>query len=76
MRYLLLLIFITINIYAQTITATGVGQNSDKDISKQKALNNAKVMAINNARVFIKSEFEAIKHRTLDSFKKEIKQKV
>jgi len=76
MRYLLLLIFITINIYAQTITVAGIGQNSDKDISKQKALDNAKFIAINNARVFIKSEFEAIKHKTLDSFKKEIKQKV
>jgi len=72
----LLLIFITINIWGATVTSIGFGQNSDKEISQQKALNNAKVTAISNAGVFIKSEFESIKHKTLDGFKKEVKQKV
>lgn len=75
MKYILML-FIYISLNAQIITSDGIGSNSDKSISKKRALLDAKVQALSTAGVYIESELELIEHEKLNVFKEEIKSKI
>jgi hypothetical protein len=73
----LIIIFVVVSaLFGQTQISTGIGSNSDKDIAYQKAIDSAKIEALNMSKVFIKSQLETIKHQSLDSFKNDFKQKV
>jgi hypothetical protein len=76
MKKLIIILLFTISLIADIQISTGIGNNSDKDIAYQKALDSAKIEALNMSKVFIKSQLETIKHQYLDSFKKEFNQKV
>jgi hypothetical protein len=76
MKKLIIILIFAISLIADIQISTGIGNNSDKDIAYQKALDSAKIEALNMSKVFIKSQLETIKHQYLDSFKKEFNEKV
>ena len=74
--YFLFLLSAVTSTFATTINSTGIGENSDKNIAYNRALDNAKVQALHTAGVYIQSESELTKHADLNTFNQELKQKI
>ncbi len=69
-KYLLLLLVVTAT-FAATITSIGIGENSDKNIAYNRALENAKIQALHTAGVYIQSELQLTKNASLEVFNQE-----